>query len=348
MRRAETSDLERTQAMRKRVLNDRKGRKVSHLERAEAVMPLVGALLIDALYGELPNAVHPVVHLGQVIDARLGALRGRRGAFRRAQGAFHTLRIVTESAGIARGMETALRRAPTPISLLGQSLVLTPSFAFRSLIEAADKVASPLESGDLDAARAGLSWLCSRDPSTLNAADLASATIASLAENSCDSAVASMIAWRVGGARAAWGMRAINTLDAMVGYRGAWEDAGKCAARLDDVVHYLPARCTGMLIVCAAAALGYDGQNAWKVMWRDHAKTPSPNGGWPMAAMAGALHVRIDKTSVYSLMPEGRDATASDIRDAQRIARWTMAASAVLAIVSVYLFPRSHALRATC
>ena len=312
-------------------------------DSAHARWVLLGAIAIDVLWGELPDIVHPVRWLGVAIDRRFEPLRDTYGTRQRLRGAKETVRMIGRSAAWAHAADRLAQKAPTPWNIVGRAMILTPSFACRTLIDAADRVAAPLEAGDLGGARDGLSWLCSRDPATLDATDLASATIASLAENSCDSAVASMIAWTLGGAWAAWALRAVNTLDAMVGYRGVWEDAGKSAAILDDCANYLPARCTGLLIVCAAAILGYDAQNAWRIMRRDHHKTPSPNGGWPMAAMAGALHVRIDKPGVYTLMPEGRDAGVADIRAAQRIARWTMYLSMLgAAIAARPRFGSSH------
>lgn len=317
---------------------------------ADRAWILALALGIDALYGELPTAVHPVVWLGKAIESGPRRFRGQRGMRARIRGARASIAIVCTTGWLAHRADQWLARRSSRASLALRALVLSPSFAAKSLIDAANYVAKPLENNDIAEARAGLSWLCSRDADALNESDLACATIASLAENSCDSFVAPLLAWSIAGMSAAWVVRAINTLDAMIGYRDdSWEDVGKFAARLDDVVHYVPARITGVLIVIAAALRGYDARNAWTVMQRDRHKTPSPNGGWPMAAMAGALGVRIDKPGVYSLMPEGRDATVDDIRSSQDIARTAMVLTACCALAwhGLRAFSRAEATRDT-
>ena len=93
----------------------------------------------------------------------------------------------------------------------------------------------------------------------------------------------------------------MNTADAMIGYHGRYEYLGKFAAKLDDVLNFIPARISGLLIVAAAYLSGGSGRDAWRVMLRDHRKTESPNAGWPMSAAAGALEVRLEKEACYSL-----------------------------------------------
>ena len=95
--------------------------------------------------------------------------------------------------------------------------------------------------------------------------------------------------------------RVVNTLDAMIGYHGKYEYLGKVAARLDDILNFIPARISGILLVIAARLCRKDSRNAWRIMLRDHGKTESPNAGWPMSAMAGALRTRLEKIGCYSL-----------------------------------------------
>jgi adenosylcobinamide-phosphate synthase len=161
-----------------------------------------------------------------------------------------------------------------------------------------------------------LRWLVSRDTAALDAPLLAAAAIESLAENASDSVVAPLLAYALAGLPGACAYRAVNTLDAMVGYRGRYEYLGKVPARLDDLLNIAPARLTGLLIVAAAALCGADARQAWRAMWRDHATTDSPNAGYPMAAIAGALGVRLEKAGHYCLNAGGRAPTAEDVRRA--------------------------------
>lgn len=318
-------------------------KKARRGRRTEA-MVFGSAWWLDGTFQELPSRIHPVVWIGHVTRLATRRLRGRRGWDAKLWGGVASLSIISGTALTAHLLDLCLTRLPPAFEVPSRALLLTPSFAARSLIEAADRVADPLAKNDLDAARQGLSWLCSRDPEHLTEEELANATIASLAENTCDSVVAPLMAWCIAGAAGAWLVRAANTLDAMIGYENAdWKDAGYFAAKFDDVINYVPARCTGFLVVAAAAYHGYDGKTAWKIMLRDHTHTPSPNGGWPMAAMAGALGICIRKPGVYALMDEGRTATVDDIRAAQRIARtamqWSASGALAFALVTAH---RAH------
>lgn len=304
---------------------------------------LAMAWWMDRSFGELPARVHPVVGIGRLTRLGTRRLRSRSGIGATLLGAAASLGVLSATTCTATVLDRCLSPLSPAFEVPLRALVLTPSFASRSLLDAADRVAEPLERGDLHAARQGLSWLCSRDAQHLNAEELANATIASLAENVCDSVVAPLMAWNIFGAGGAWAVRTANTLDAMIGYENTvWKDAGKFAAKFDDVINYFPARCTGAFIVIAATLHGYNGARAWKVMWRDHPLTPSPNGGWPMAAMAGSLNISINKSGVYELMPEGSSATVQDIRAAQRIAQTAMELSVACSLL-IQVFQRRSA-----
>jgi adenosylcobinamide-phosphate synthase len=202
---------------------------------------------------------------------------------------------------------------------VAEAVLLKTMFSWRTLHQAGQRVHQPLAAGNLDEARAALRWLVSRDTAELDTPLLAAAAIESLAENASDSVVAPLLAYALAGLPGACAYRAVNTLDAMVGYRGRYEHLGKVPARLDDLLNLLPARLTGLLIVAAAALCGADARQAWQVMQRDHARTASPNAGYPMAAIAGALGLRLAKPGHYCLNASGRDPTAEDVRRALRL-----------------------------
>ncbi len=169
----------------------------------------------------------------------------------------------------------------------------------------------------VDAGRAQLARLVSRDVSALSAAEVRESAIESLAENLNDSVVAPVFWFVLFGLPGAALYRFANTADAMWGYRGErggrdWTWAGKFAARADDVLSWVPARLTALLLGVAA--------RRWPAgLWREAGRTPSPNSGWPMAAMALLLGVRLGKPGVYVLNAAGRTPEAADLR---RAARW--------------------------
>ena len=184
-----------------------------------------------------------------------------------------------------------------------EALALTCLLSLRGLVSAAREVARELGRDDLEAARRAVGYhLVSRPTAELDHGHVASATIDSVAENLTDSVVAPVMFFLVGGLAGAAVYRAANTADAMFGYRtGALEYFGKVAARLDDVLNVIPARLAGLAIVAGAMMVGESARGALGGLRRDHGRTASPNAGWTMSAMAGALGVVLEKPGAYRL-----------------------------------------------
>jgi adenosylcobinamide-phosphate synthase len=205
--------------------------------------------------------------------------------------------------------------------------LLKPTFALRELGRAARRVRDALAAGRIDQARRDLGSLCSRDASRLDPPLLVAGAVESLAENASDSLVAPLVYYALFGLPGAVFYRAVNTLDAMIGYRGRYEHLGKAAARLDDALNLLPARLTALLLLPAGWACGADPVRGLRVLRRDGAATESPNAGRPMAAMAGLLGVELEKRGHYRLGDRVNALSPDTIDAAWRAVR----ASAVLA-----------------
>lgn len=285
------------------------------------LLMLAAALVWDRRLGEPPNALHPVVWMGRLIGL-LRDLAPRRG--RLVWGALMALGLPA--------LWGAVGAAALSVPWLGWFLgvwLLKSSFAIRSLGEAGLRVGDAVSAGDIPAARAGLSWLCSRDPSALGAEELSGAAAESLAENASDSAVAPLFWMAVGGLPAALAYRCVNTMDAMIGYRDRYFWLGKAAARLDDLLNLVPARLTAVLLVLAARDPAMQ-RRGWRIAVRDHTATDSPNAGWPMAAMAGLLGVRLTKRGQYALGEAHKTIDGDDVRRAWMLAGRAMLASAAL------------------
>ena len=239
----------------------------------------------------------------------LAALRRRSRAEGRAgelaEGAAGVAAVVAASALTAVAAQRVLRRLPRGAALIGEAGALSTLLALRGLRVAVEGVRDALEAGDLDAARARAARdLVSRDTSQLDASELSGAAIQSLAENLSDSVVAPLLAYAAGGLPAAAAYRALNTADAMWGYRTPeYLHRGRAAARADDVANLIPARVTALYIAARSPQRGA----ALRAALRDHGQAPSPNGGWPMAAMAGGLGVRLVKRGSYSFNAEARE-----------------------------------------
>lgn len=302
------------------------------------MIPLL-ALLLDLACGEPPSRVHPVAWTGKLLDRCLHAPIGAGRRELLARGAAATLGIAALGAVAAAAIGRLARRRRWS-EVLTEVMLLKSSFSLRRLLGATWEVGRALRRGDLATARALTGRnLVSRDTSSLSSSEVASAAIESLAENLTDSVLAPLVYYLVAGTPGAWAYRVINTADAMVGYRTArLEYLGKVAARADDVVNWLPARLAAVTIIVAAAAVGEDARAAAATMRRDRGRTASPNAGWTMSAMAGALGVTLAKRDAYRL-GDGRAPTAPDVARALRIAG---AASALLACGVVAI---SHARR---
>lgn len=264
--------------------------------------PLVAAALpaaalalawaVDARLGEPRNAWHPVAWFGR-LAAPLGvAARALPPRWALRAGALAWALLLALVIALAIGLQALLAQAPWWLALPLLALALKPALAWRMLRDEVAAVEAAL-ARSLDEGRAQLARLCSRDVRQLDEAGVRETAIETLAENFNDSLVAPLFWFVVAGLPGAWAWRAVNTLDAMWGYRGAWEWAGKCAARADGLLAWLPAR--------LAAWLLWPARTDWRALGREAARTPSPNGGWPMAAMALRLGVRLDKPGVYTL-----------------------------------------------
>jgi len=267
----------------------------------EPVVILLLALTIDFVLGEFPNPVHPVFWVGQVISLEL-KLAPQPG--RRAQLIYGAIIVILTVSLLAAGIYFLLdylSEVNTAVYLVVAALLLKTTFSIKGLHRAALKVKGSLDEEDLGRARDAVRSLVSRDTSQLDEQQVVSATVESAAENTCDSFVAPLFYSLFLGVPGAVAYRVVNTFDAMIGYHGKYEYLGKVAARLDDVLNFIPSRISALLIVAAAYLRGQDGKRAWRTMLRDHGKTESPNAGWPMSAAAGALGTRLEKVGHYQL-----------------------------------------------
>jgi adenosylcobinamide-phosphate synthase len=291
----------------------------------------VVALLLDRLIGEPPAALHPVVWIGQFI-----ALLERRAPSGSAAalifGAIMTAIVVGAATIAGLVLQRLAGMLPGPLGIAAEAWLLKTMFSVRSLIDAGHDVEVHLADGDLVSARQAVTALVSRDPAALDERLLISAAIESLAENTADSIVAPLLAYGAGGLPAAFAYRAINTLDAMIGYRGKYEYIGKIAARLDDLANLLPARISAGLLIVGGALAGGDVPQGVRTLREQHGRTASPNAGWPMAAMAGLLGVTLEKPGHYRLGDPSLAPDLPAIDHAAEIVKVTAVLSGLLAV----------------
>jgi adenosylcobinamide-phosphate synthase len=284
-----------------------------------------------------PRRAHPVAGFGQLA----GALERAGWADNRARGAAYAGVLVGGMTGLGWAAQRATRGRPLPevaIVALATWVVL----GGRSLAREGAGMARLLEQDDLPGARVRLGHLCARDATGLSAAELARASVESLAENTSDAVVAPLLWGAVAGVPGLLGYRAVNTLDAMVGYRSErYERFGWASARLDDLANLVPARAAAALTVVQAPLVGGRCADAWRVWRRDGSRHPSPNAGQVESASAGALGVTIGGSNVYDGMAQDRgtlgDGRAVVVGDLPRSVRLSQAVGfgAMLVAVSV-------------
>ena len=267
---------------------------------AEILLILLLAIAIDFALGEPPRAIHPVVWMGKVTSF---LERGGKGSpltqFIYGVG----IVIVTVGLFVAPAYFILLYlKSLNPVAyVIVGALLLKPTFSLRELRRAALTVKRLMLEAKLDEARLALRSLVSRDTRRLPEPLLLSATVESVAESTGDSFVAPLFYFLLLGVPGAIAYRVVNTMDAMVGYHGKYEYLGKFASKLDDILNFVPARLTALLLVLAAFLSRRDSRASWQVALSEHSKTESPNAGWPMAAVAGALNVQLETVGHYKL-----------------------------------------------
>ena len=295
------------------------------------------AIAIDRLLGEPPLRWHPVAWMGRWLAWAGERLAPRVGEARVLSDArvfwFAALSWCAAAAAffaVAWLFQGWVLTQPAWLAALALGLFLKPLLAWAMLHDEVLAVERALGES-LDAGRAQLARLVSRDVSALSAHQVRESAIESLAENLNDSVVAPLFWFVLLGLPGAVLFRFANTADAMWGYPGVrggrdWQWAGKWAARADDVLAWVPARITAALIALPAGHTAGPGR-----LWVEAARTPSPNGGWPMAAMALVLRVQLRKPGIYTLNPEGRTPEPADTLRACAIGSRTVGVATLLA-----------------
>lgn len=299
---------------------------------------IIIAIIIDVILGEPPEKIHPVVWMGKLIDFFTSYLIGYRS---KISGIILTIIIVTIFT-LATYVLLHLLVFNYLIYILVSSVVLWVTFAIKVLLSSAESMKNDIDD-NIQRARQSMSYLVSRNTAELTEEDLVSATIETLTENITDSVIAPLFYAFIFGVPGAVAYRAVNTLDAMVGYKTPEKIMiGWFPAKLDDILNFIPARIAGILVVIAAAFLMLDWKNAYKIMRRDARNPDSPNSGFSMAAAAGALDIKLKKRGYYEIGDGSSPLTPDKITEAVSLAKMTILvfilfASIVFVVITILL-----------
>jgi adenosylcobinamide-phosphate synthase len=292
--------------------------------------------LADQVFGD-PHRGHPVAAFG----AAASWLESRCYADRQAAGLLHTAVLVGSAVGLGVVLERSIGNR-SRASILATALATWTVLGGRSLSQEAATIAQQLAGGKLHAAREQVRHLVGRETAQLSTDEVARATVESLAENSSDAVVAPLLWGAVAGLPGLLGYRAVNTLDAMIGHRSArYRRFGWSAARLDDLVNWIPARLAALATAAWAPLVGGTAGGAIGAVRRSAGRHPSPNAGVIEAAFAGALDVRLGGRNVYHGTPEDRgilgDGRPVQVADIVRASRLATAVSVSALIIAVLL-----------
>lgn len=298
--------------------------------RARAI-GLAAGYLADVCLAD-PQRGHPVAAFGSAA----AALERRTYADSRVAGAAHTAALLAGLGLIGVSVERAARRRGPVWTAAATALTTYIVLGGTSLARTGTRLADALDRDDIDGARALLPSLCGRDPAALDADGLARAALESVAENTSDAQVAPILWGAVAGVPGLLVYRGANTLDAMIGHMSPrYLQFGWAAARFDDVVNYVGARATGLVVLVVGGAP----RRAWRAWARDAAKHPSPNAGVAEASFAGALGVQLGGATQYAhrlemrpTLGDGPAPGAADLRRGVRLSRAVQAGATVLAV----------------
>ncbi|MDR0882333.1 MAG: adenosylcobinamide-phosphate synthase CbiB [Candidatus Adiutrix sp.] len=308
------------------------------------------AFIIDWIAGDPPRWPHPVRLVGRLIAWLEKAARRRaagRPAFLGPAGLILALTVVVSTLAAVWLILSLTSWLWSVLWFLAATYLVFSALCLRDLRQQTGRVERYLRDGYLKEARLNLSLVVGRDTDSLDEDDARRATIETLAENLSDGLIAPLFYLALGGPLLAWGYKAVNTLDSMIGYKNErYLELGRFSARLDDAANYIPARLAALLLILTARLLKYDWRRARAVWARDGRLHPSPNSGQPEAAMAGALNIRLGGPSYYDgalsdkpfINQGGGQAGPEDFEAAQRLVVGASLLMLALALAVLIMF----------
>ncbi|MHC1630843.1 MAG: cobalamin biosynthesis protein [Methanotrichaceae archaeon] len=291
---------------------------------------LLLALIIDLVIGEPPARIHPVVLMGKLIAALQKIAKPTR------MYGIGIVFFVIFSTAIASHLLIVAADKVAILGLFISAYLLKSTIAIRCLLSTSAQIGRLIED-DFNKARVLLPVLVSRNPEDLSKSQASSAVIESLSENYVDTVVSPLFYYLVFssmglGVEAALTYKAVNTLDSMLGYKTEeFAKLGWASAKLDDLANWIPAR---LSLVIMAVAYPWKAGKIMSIALRDHAIPPSPNSGWPMAAAAGALGVKLEKPGIYTIQKKGTNPTTAHVPQALK---FVGAATALTVVISALL-----------
>jgi len=273
----------------------------------ESIAIIGFAILLDLKFGDPKNRYHPTAWIGTFIAKLTTITKNQNSTFEKVGGIIMIITISGVVVLLLSGLNFGISLISVDyisliLSVVIGALLLKTTIAIRGMEKHAISVLDSLESNDLDLARNYLSMIVKRNTTKLDKNHVLSGVLESISENTVDGITGPMFYYAFFGLFGAFVYRIINTADSMVGYKNdIFKNLGWFTAKCDTILNYIPSRLTGLMMVISAAILKNNWRNSYKVMIRDGKKTESPNAGYPMAALAGALETKFEKINHYKL-----------------------------------------------
>ena len=290
-------------------------------------IPLILGFLLDCIIGDPYNMPHPIKLIGRLIGG-LEKLVRRHMKNLRAGGTLLALTVISLSTLAPLVLLLVCYRINVILGVVIETVLCCYMLAARCLRNESMKVCKAAGSGDTEAARKAVSMIVGRDTAVLDRDGIIRAAVETVAENTSDGVTAPLFYMGIGGAVGGFFYKSVNTMDSMIGYKDEkYADLGRFAAKLDDVLNFIPSRLTALLMVLTAPLFRLDGRNAYRIWKRDRMKHASPNSAQTESACAGALHVRLAGDAWYFgklhkkqyIGDDDRPIEAEDIRRSNRL-----------------------------
>lgn len=304
---------------------------------------IVAGFILDLIFGDPHWLPHPICLIGNLIGFLEKNLRRLLAPGKTALllgGALMVVIVLSLSYVVPYAVLMLAEQVSPWLRFALETVMFYQIFATKCLRDESMKVYTALHNNDLEDARVKLSWIVGRDTKELTAEEVTKGAVETVAENTADGIIAPMFYMFIGGAPLAFLYKGINTMDSMVGYKNdKFLYFGRCAAKLDDVANFIPARITGILMILASYFLNMNAAGAWKIFWRDRYNHLSPNSAMTESVTAGALNIQLGGDHYYFGKLVHKDTIGDNIRPV--VAEDIVAVNNLLymtAVISLLLF----------
>jgi len=301
---------------------------------SDSVLIFSLAFLIDLIFGEVPDRIHPTLWMGKVTDYFKSKLTNEKSMVEKINGVLLCLLLITLFAVPVYFVLFLIREFFGWLPyIVASAIILQTTFAIKCMKQYTLPVADSVEKGDFDKAKQLLPFIVRRNPTKLTRQHIISAAVETIAEGTTDGITSPFFYFALFGVPGAVAFRVVNTLDSMVGYKDQDHiNIGWFSAKMDTIANYIPARLTAILMMLAALLLRENWRKSWRILQRDRKNTESPNAGWTISIMAGALNIQLEKPGFYKI-GDNNDLSPTHIRKALRIMVLTAILFGVLIIL---------------